>query len=235
MGERKDLRDLLKDTDFKQKRIIDDLAGSSEEGLFEERGLAKEIKKSEGGDFIKNFFVGLLLIGIVVGSFWVSFLIGKKILVPPIKNLPTFEIPVPKPVSKAALENAEPLQSAAVEEEPILEREIKPAPVVSKPSAKPVKKTVTAQTAVKPKTIKPVATVAGKGALLYKVVAGTFSTSAKAISLSSSLKNKGFQSYVKKISSGFRVQAGAFDTREQAASLVAKLKAKGFSPSIIQE
>jgi len=78
MGERRDLRDLLKDTDFTQKRIIDDLANSDTETDYPERGVAGDIRKSEGGDFIKNIFVGLLLVGIVVGSFWISFLIGKK-------------------------------------------------------------------------------------------------------------------------------------------------------------
>ena len=50
-----------------------------------------------------------------------------------------------------------------------------------------------------------------------------------------SLKEKGFQSYVKKLSGLYRVQAGAFDTKEKSNPLVVKLKGKGFTPAIIIE
>jgi len=261
MGERRDLRDLLKDTDFTQKRIIDDLAGSDTETDYPERGVAGDIKKSEGGDFIKNIFIGLLLVGIVVGSFWISFLIGKKVLVPPVKNLPTFEIPVPKAISKAEIEKATP-----VKEEPIIqEREIKAVEVKAK-LPKPIsvkkvqkaKKTVAAKSATK--TAKKVAAravtktaakvAASKPAVkpaetmpvvettsvkYYKIIVGSYKTADEANALVSSLKEKGFQSYVKKVSGLYRVQAGAFDVKEKANPLVVKLKEKGFTPTIIAE
>ena len=186
MGERKDLRDLLRDADFTQKRIIDDLANSSSEPV-EERDVAREIKRSEGGDFIKNFFVGLLLIGIVVGSFWVSFLIGKKILVPPVKNLPSLEVPVPRAISKTDME-----QAASVDEEPILpEREVKeietkaaiPRPIVI--AKKPVSD-------VQPATLARSMPVSKStsGAIYYKVIVGVANTQQEAIRFNADLKAK---------------------------------------------
>jgi len=225
MGERRDLRDLLKDTDFTQKRIIDDLANSDNETDYPERGMAGDIKKSEGGDFIKNIFVGLLLVGIVVGSFWISFLIGKKVLVPPIKNLPTFEITAPKAISRSDIEKATP-----VKEEPVIqEREIKATEVKAK-----LPKPIAVKTASKPASIKtPVAQ--SKGIKYYKVIVGTFKAADEANALVKSLKEKGFQSYVKKLSGLYRVQTGAFDTKDKANPLVVKLKGKGFTPAIIIE
>jgi len=237
MGERRDLRDLLKDTDFTQKRIIDDLANSDTEADYPERGVAGDIKKSEGGDFIKNIFVGLLLVGIVVGSFWISFLIGKKVLVPPIRNLPTFEIPAPKAISKADIEKATP-----VNEEPVIqEREIKGIDVKSK-LPKPIS-VIKVQSAAKPIAVKATSKPAAiktpiaqsKGVKYYKVIVGTFKTAIEANTQVKSLKEKGFQSYVKKLSGLYRVQAGAFDTKDKANPLVVKLKGKGFIPSIIIE
>jgi ribosomal protein L17 len=237
MGERRDLRDLLKDTDFTQKRIIDDLANSDNETDYPERGMAGDIKKSEGGDFIKNIFVGLLLVGIVVGSFWISFLIGKKVLVPPIKNLPTFEIPAPKAISRSDIEKATPVKGESV----IQEREIKATEVKAK-LPKPITvtkiqtaaKPVAVKTASKPAAIKtPVAQ--SKGIKYYKVIVGTFKTASEANALVKSLKEKGSQSYVKKLSGLYRVQAGAFDTKDKANPLVVKLKGKGFTPAIIIE
>jgi len=237
MGERRDLRDLLKDTDFTQKRIIDDLANSDTEADYPERGVAGDIKKSEGGDFIKNIFVGLLLVGIVVGSFWISFLIGKKVLVPPIKNLPTFEITAPKAISKADIEKATPVN----EEPAIQEREIKGADVRSK-LPKPIS-VIKVQSPAKPAAVKATSKQAAiktpvarsTGIKYYKVIVGTFKTAIEANAQVKSLKEKGFQSYVKKLSGLYRVQAGAFDTKDKANPLVVRLKGKGFIPSIIIE
>lgn len=234
MGERRDLKDLLRDTDFAQKRIIDDLASSDAEPGYSDRGVAGDIKKSEGGDFMKNFFIGLLLIGIVVGSFWISFLIGKKVLVPPVKNLPTLEIPAPKAISPLDLEKATP-----VKEEPLIhEREIKPVAAKTAIAVKkaPAKTAITAP-AIKSQTaaVTKKTAAAKKPIKYYKVIVGTFKTAAEAQELANSLKEKGFASFIKSISGIFRVQAGAFDTKEKAVPLVVRLKAEGFSPAIIME
>jgi hypothetical protein len=234
MGERKDLKDLLRDNDFTQKRIIDDLANVEVDDLSEERDLSRELRRSEGGDFIKNVFLGLLLVGIVVGSFWVSFLIGKKVLVPPVKNLQTFEIPVPKTLSQTDIDQAEP---ANIDNSPIPEREIKPGENTKKPAVaktavkKPVSKPVAAKVPVKA----AVKTVAAKPGQLYKVVVGTYGTVSKASKVSTDLKVKGFSSFVKRSGKFFRVQAGAFDTKEKASPLVSKLKAKGYTPALVLE
>jgi hypothetical protein len=223
MGERKDLRDLLRDTDFTQKRIIDDLANSGSEAGYEEREVIKDIRRSEGGDFIKNFFVGLLLIAIVVGSFWVSFFIGKKILVPPVKYLPTTEVIMPKTVSPIEVEKAAP----AREEEPALpEKEIKAIEVKAQ-LPKPI-------TAAKPVATPP---AVKKPAVMkfYKVIVANVKTAEEAYNITTSLRQNGFQSYVKVLAGSLRIQAGAFDTKDKAVPLVAKLKAKGFSPTIIVE
>jgi cell division septation protein DedD len=235
MGERRDLRNLLKDTDFTQKRIIDDLAeGSDTDTNYSRRGVAGDIRRSEGGDFLKNIFIGLLLVGIVVGSFWISFLIGKKVLVPPIRNLPTYDIPVPAPkaVSKMEIEKA-----ALIKEEPVFsEKEIKatdvkaglPKPVAaSKVTA--AKKTAAAKPAVK----KPAAKQ--KAANHYKVIVGANKSAAEADALIKSLKAKGFRSYVKMISGLYRIQAGAFESKEKANPLVVELKKKGFTPTVVVE
>ena len=95
-------------------------------------------------------------------------------------------------------------------------------------------KPITVKTVSKPAAIKtPVAR--SKGIKYYKVIAGTFKTADEANALVKSLKGKGFQSYVKKLSGLYRVQTGAFDTKDKANPLVVKLKGKGFTPAIIIE
>ncbi|MFH1710047.1 MAG: SPOR domain-containing protein [bacterium] len=241
MGERRDLRELLKDTDFTQKRIIDDLANSDPEAYSPGRGVAGDIRRSEGRDFIKNIFVGFLLVGIVVGSFWISFLVGKRVLVPPVRNLPTLETAPLKAISKLDIERAVP-----VKEEPVIkEREIKAVEVKAKlPPPVAVKKIMTAKkigaarTPVKTAVVKPAVKAPAEktvSAKYYKVIAGTYKTAAEVNKVIKSLKEKGFRSYVKKISGLYRVQVGAFDESDKADPLVVQLKEKGFTPTIIIE
>jgi cell division septation protein DedD len=242
MGERKDLKDLLRDTDFTQKRIIDDLASSDVETYDESRDVGRDLRRSEGGDFIKNFFVGILLVAIVIGSFWVSFLIGKKVLVPPVKNLPTFESTqqAPKAISKNELESAMPVQ----EEAPISEREIKEVEVkasLPRPIAPIIKRTTVttyrqAEIPVKTSIPKTTKTTVARTGTFYKVIVGNYGTIAETKQVTAALRVSGFQTYAKKTTTGYyRIQAGAFDTREKALPLVGKLKAKGFNPTIIAE
>jgi hypothetical protein len=246
MGERKDLRDLLKDKDFTQKRIIDDLASSDAEADYPRRGVSGDIRRSDGGDFIKNFFVGILLVVIVVGSFWASFLIGKKVLVPPIKNFPSLETPAPKALSNLDMEKASPLsEEPAVNEKEIKEVQVKaaipkPVPLKKVLAAKRVRsaesgKIAAGKTVAKvPAAVKaPVART--KGGKFYKVIVGTFKTVDEAHTFVRSLKEKGFIAYVKALSGLYRVQTGAFDSREKANPLVAKLESKGIIPSVIFE
>lgn len=233
MGERKDLRDLLRDTDFAQKRIIDDLASSSSETMPPERGMAGDIRRSEGGDFIKNIFLGLLLVGIVVGAFLISFFLGFIYFRAPVKNLPSIEIPLPKAVTQSEIEKAVPAPKELAPEPEIKEREITavektarlPKPVSPVKLATPKKIPVKLPLTVKLKT----------SAKMYKVIVGTFDTAAAANALATELKSKGFQSYSKKVGSAYRVQAGAFDTNSKTVPLVVKLKAAGYNPTIIVE
>ena len=233
MAERKDLKDLLRDTDFTQKRIIDDLA-TSEIDTFPERGVGRDIRRSEGGDLIKNFLVGVLLVAIVVGSFWISFLLGKKVLVPPVKNLQTMqpvESAAPKPVSKSELESATPVQGE--EEAPIPEKEIK---AVEKKEGlpKPIMRAAPKASEAIPAYATTPAAPPSKGSY-YKIIVGNYATMADAKRVTTVLKARGFQSYTKRTAAGYRVQAGAVQTRAQALPIFNKLKAKGFTPSIIVE
>jgi hypothetical protein len=240
MGERKDLKDLLRDTDFTQKRIIDDLANSGIES-YNDKDISGEIRRREGGDFIRNFFVGILLIGIVVGSFWASFLIGKKVLVPPVKNLPTYEAPIPKAVSKTELESATPVKEEEVA--PLPEKEIReidakqglPKPVTLLKPDEVQRPVAVAKPVTLPRSLPTVAEKTSTGKF-YKVIVGSYKSIADAKTIISALKKKGIQTFSRKTSAGlYRVQAGAFDTREKAAPMLAKLKAGGFSPVVILE
>lgn len=198
----------FKDRDEK-RIIIDDLASYEEE-----IGVGRSLKRGRGfGEFIKNVFVFLILIGIVVGSFWVSFLIGKRVLVP-VKQLETREEP-------AILEERAPIEeedlSALATFEQIKTTSERPAEV-------PAKK-VEPKPEVQPEKIR-----------YYKVHAGLFTTRLEADNLVRDLSARSVSSFIRKISdSAWRVQVGAYRTKSQAQAQVTELKNKGISSTIIYE
>ena len=189
----------------REKRIIIDDLASYEEEIGVGRGM-----KRRGGfiEFLKNIFVGLLLIGIVIGSFWVSFLIGKRVLLP-VKPLATVELP--------PIEESIPLEEETEALTVLVTPEESSAPEVSVKVVEP-----------KPEPLEKIR--------YYKVQAGLFEAQAEAQALVDKLKEKGFTSFVRKMSdSAWRVQAGAFRTKDRAQVLVDQLKAKGFESVIIYE
>ncbi len=82
-------------------------------GPEEERRQHIEIpEKGKIMTYIKNFFLFLLLVALIVGSFWISFHLGKRILAPvtkePARKL-VIAIPEPPP-SIAGLQSFEELE-----------------------------------------------------------------------------------------------------------------------------
>ena len=194
-------------------------------------GIARNLRrKQRGSSALKSLLFAFVLVFLVIGSFWVSFLIGKRILVPS-KSLPKVEIvenevvPVP-----AAPKISAPAPKAEVIEYPNLNAGVE----VKKPAAVVKKKIIVPVAAEKKETV-PDRPLAAEDAY-YKVEAGLFTSKAGAIEKMKELEEQGFEVFAKETGAeGWRVQAGAFKTREKAEKVIADLKAKGFSGKIIKE
>ena len=197
----------------------------------DEIGIGRNIKKRQrGSGAAKGALIAFFLVFLVIGSFWVSFLIGKRMLVPArsfqkVEALDSEVIPVPVapkvPVPAPKAEKIEYPNLNAVAE-------------VKKPEIRIKKKIVVPVSAVK-KEVAP-EEPAVKDDSYYKVEAGLFSSKADAIEKMKELEAQGFEVFAKEASAGsWRVQAGAFKTRDKAEKVIADLKAKGFSGKIIKE
>ncbi|MEA3493203.1 MAG: SPOR domain-containing protein [Candidatus Margulisiibacteriota bacterium] len=182
-----------------------------------EEGSRHHIEIPEKGKimtYVKNFFLFLLLVALIVGSFWISFHLGKRILAP-VKKEPAkkLEIAIPEPPpSIAGFQSFEELE----ESEEIIE--------VSKVEEK--------KPAVKPKKVYTAPSPVGP---YYKVQAGFFNEKSNALRLSNQLKAKGIDTFIRKIGNGYRVQAGAYDRKAMAKIQQDALKKKGFDSIIIYE
>jgi len=201
---------VIGDQGRREKRIIIDDLASYEEEIGVARGMKKRGRFSE---FFRNLLVGFLLIGIVVGSFWISFLIGKRVLVP-VKTISTRELtPIEEeiPEIEKKIVGGPAIASSEVGIIGVIEEEA-PAKIIEPQP-------------VQPETMK-----------YYKVQAGLFTTVSEAEELSARLKQSGFSCFIKKLSnSTYRVQAGAFRTKSRAQTLVNQLQVKGFGSEIIYE
>lgn len=183
-----------------------------------------EIPKRGGGffGFVKNFLVFVLLIGVIVGSFWISFNLGRRILVPT-KKLPQRRIQIEIPEPPAEIAGLQKLEDVA--DKVIEKASVQKAPVKKKTVSKPIPK----QTTIK-KTV-----AAAPSGHYYKVQAGVFNNKNNAVSLSKKLNASGFANFIRKLNSGWRVQAGAFRTKNRALVLQQLLTSKGFTSSLIYE
>ena len=178
-----------------------------------------EAPKRKNGflSFVKNVILFILLIGVISASFWVSFLLGKRILVP-VKKIPErrIDIVIPEPPSSiAALQDLEEVMEAELEK------------------AGPPRKTVAA---AEPEVVAEPKVTKSRGVVpYYKVVVGLYADKERATALVQDLKTNGFGSYLKKMNAGWRVQVGAFKSKIYAQNLQRSLRVKGFDSEIIYE
>ena len=198
-------------------------------------GIGRSIKKRQHrSSALKGVLFAFVLIFLIIGSFWVSFLIGKRILVPA-KTFPNVEsvdnevVPVPvaptvpKPVEKTGGIEYPNLNAVA----PVKNPEVKIKNKITVPVSPDKKESVPAASAV---------TAVTEEDAYYKVEAGLLSVKSDAIDVMKKLEAAGFEVFAKETSAGaWRVQAGAFKTIDKAEKVVAQLKAKGFSGKIIKE
>jgi hypothetical protein len=175
------------------------------------------IPKKGGGflSFLKHLVVFVLLVGVIVASFWVSFSLGKRLLVP-VKKMPGRQIEVAIPEPPASVAALQEFEEIILEEK---EEEVQPEP--SKPQ--PAKPEVVKKRASPPDT------------KYYKVQAGVFGSKTNASDLAKKLRASGIDTFIRKVSQGWRVQAGAYMSKKWALNQQHKLKAKGFESRIIYE
>jgi cytoskeletal protein RodZ len=157
--------------------------------------------------FLKQLFVFFLLAGVIVASFWVSFNIGRNLLVPAAK-------PAEKKV-ETALKQTVPAETTKTTQETTKKEASKPA-AVKKASSKP-------------------ATTSSIKRKYYKVQAGFFKNKLNAINFAKKISETGFGTYIKKMSTGWRVQAGAFVKKTQAQNMQRLLMNKGFKSVLVYE
>jgi cell division protein FtsN len=168
---------------------------------------------------IKNILVFVVLIGIVLASFIISFQLGKKILMPT-KKAPdkiTAAIPEPPPSIKS-LQKLQAIMSA--------ETAGQGAKQAAKAGSKKHKKA---------RCRKAVAGARAARGSYYKIQAGLFAGKAQAEALAGQMTASGISVFIRKTGGEWRVQAGAYKTKDLAEKQKAIVDAKGFKSQVIFE
>lgn len=187
--------------------------------------------------WLKNILTFAVLIGVVFASFWISFQLGKKILLPIGKQTEQkiqVDIPEPPPSIKALQK-----MQAAVEpgdEKPIVaEKTVREVPMVYQKAVQPA--------AIQPEPVEPAVVAKAPAAVrrpaarkgYFKVQAGLYVDKLTAKELADQISAGGFAIYLKKVVTGWRVQVGAFRTKAEALNLQAALEQKGFKSRVLFE
>jgi hypothetical protein len=192
-------------------------------------GSEREEIQEDGGFFpwMKNVLVFITLFLVVIGSFWISFQLGKRLLLPIGRGEEKIKVAVPEPpAALQALQKKGMAESDGAAKKPKLALDLPAAPVVAvKPAVK--------RTAAVKRTEKNTK-VAASGHY-YKVQAAYFKNGKNAARLAEKIKAEGIDTFVKRIGSAYRVQTGAFRTRDEASALALQMKEKGFDSVILYE
>lgn len=222
------------------------------EPIDDEIGVVRDLRRKKKPLRLKTIGFGILVVLLVVSSFWVSFFIGKSLLAPA-KRLPEMDfekLDAQFEEARAALESVtgEASVMPTVESAPVKETaEKKPAvaepakaPEVKKEVVKkdlfyPPKKTV-AKTAAIPAVKPKAASVTSSSVKLFRVQTPLLDGKDKTVDIMKNLEGAGFEVYARDEGSGkFTIQMGAFKKRSNAENLLDQLKSKGFSGEIIEE
>ena len=155
--------------------------------------------------WLKNILLIIILVGVIILSFWISFLVGKQMLVP-VKKLPTGftvtgEATLPPPLTPDKISIEVVTEGITV---PLKEVEPSPPPP--------------------PKVAKKKAPPSGK----FCVQTGVFSSYTNAQNLRKKLSGKGFSAKVLKYGKYYRVIAGENISLSEAKGMAARLRASGF-------
>lgn len=168
----------------------------------------------------KNLFLIIILVGVIILSFWISFNLGKNMLMPVTKKIPTadlltMEADVMEKIGKITFE-VESLTMEGVQKEASEKTVKKQAPAYMMPKiAEPKRRHATA--AQKAKAV----------VCAYKVQCGIFASSKNSDALSLKLKKKGFDPIVEKYGKYHRVYVCASGASD-AKNIAKRLRAKGF-------
>ncbi len=184
-----------------------------------------EEPKEESGPFawLKNFFIVVVLLAIVVSCAFIVFNLGKGMMAPrrpQAERIPTV-IPEPPP-SLQALQKALSAEAAPVRRELPAQRHLRAARHHGSGAMRPAR------------TSRSARQTAASGHY-FKVQAAVYRHKSAAAGYAEKVRAAGFAIYVKKVTAGWRVQVGAFKTRAEAEKLQRSLGEKGFKSVVIYE
>ncbi|MBU0687435.1 MAG: SPOR domain-containing protein [Candidatus Margulisbacteria bacterium] len=223
-----------------------------EEEVLKELGFTSDSQKSVGESLerqkgfnvfklIKSAAVAVVLLFIIVASFWVSYTIGKNL----IGSYRTADKAAVNAEDSARNEELDRLAEAILTEskkmenggvvvgEEVVEEEVE---VAAETPAKEDHAAEAATLAEAKAEVETAATATTSGKQYYKIIAGTYVDTAKAQDNARALQKAGFQTFIRKVPSGdYRVQIGAFYKKSQADTLAASANGKGFDAKIILE
>jgi len=200
----------------------------------DEIGIGSKLKQSKKAK-LSTFSIYLILILVVIASFWLSFSIGKKLLNPPKRMAEMNLIQEPKiyenmPFFASTGEvlsekyTPEVISEDVVAEKPYLQEE--PENIEPKVEEKPKQKKEPKQPSVEPSHF---------AKKFYKIISGTFPSRSDAEALASNIKTAGFECFIKASGANWIVQSGAYVKKDGADTLSDTLKEKGFESKIVFE
>ncbi|MDR1113488.1 MAG: SPOR domain-containing protein [Candidatus Margulisbacteria bacterium] len=204
----------------------------------ESRELNDIMKAEQNAGCLKNLLFIVICAVVVLGSFWLSYLVGAQFLLPNKQN-PSFSVTKGLNKLKRLKNNLMSSQDIVKDEKAftsyakppapqnIVPPEVQYTPVappkpVAPPSPKPAPKPAA----------KPPQTAAAPSGTMYRVVVGSFDTKQEAQDVAENIRADGFPVYMYTADGKYRLQIGAFKSKALATSLMTKATEYGYNAFI---
>ena len=201
----------------------------------ESRELNDIMKAEQNAGCLKNLLFGVICAVVVLGSFWLSYLVGAQFLLPN----KTSSFSVTKGINKLKrLKNTLMSSQDIVKDEKAFTSYTKPPlpqtivpPEVQYTSAVPPKPIEPPPKPAAKPAAKPSQTAATIGTM-YRVVVGSFDTKQEAQDVAENIRADGFPVYMYTADGKHRLQIGAFKSKALATSLMTKATEYGYNAFI---
>jgi cell division septation protein DedD len=195
------------------------------------------MKAEQNAGCLKNLLFVVICAVVVLGSFWLSYIVGAQFLLPGKQN-PSFSVTKGLNKLKRLKNNLMSSQDLVKDEKAFTSYTKPPAPQTIVPPEvqytpvappKPIE-TPSPKPAPKPAARPP--QTAAATSTMYRVVVGSFDTKQEAQDVAENIRADGFPVYMYTADGKYRLQIGAFKSKALATSLMTKATEYGYNAFI---
>ncbi|GBR76472.1 protein SPOR superfamily [Candidatus Termititenax persephonae] len=199
------------------------------------RELNELLKHEQNAGCLKNTLFVIICFLVVIGSFWLSYLVGARFLLPGRNVSSSFSVTRGVNKLKRLMSSQDIVKNETAfgsYTRPPIQQPVVPPEVRYTPAAPPLQSSPPPPAPKLAPPARPKAVPAAQGGTMYRVVVGNFDTKQEAQDVLENIKADGFPVYMYNADGKYRLQIGAFKSKALATALLNKAAEYGYNAFI---